>query len=252
MKRLKHMTAQFRTALVALVIVFIIIICALMVVGCDGNDDDDAMPCLTAIFAEALTDHDGRIRTLRDDYGRLLNITNLDTTAVGRNTPDSLYRVKAWIVPDSDAGHVKVAQLEWLFSYIPQSSRDTQVKHDPVESVSAAITPRYINIRLTIRGNRMQDHRFRFIEESILAAPDGTKTLTISLHHDSNGDAPNYAEAAVFSCPIYPYADILTPGRDKVRFVAHTKGEPFVQEWVFPKAANQRKAEYRRTLPSSE
>lgn len=238
MKRLKHMTGQFRTAFLALVVILLILLCALMVVGCASDDDDDVMPSLTAIFAEALTDHKGHIRTLRDDNGRLLTITNVDTTTVSRNTPDSLYRVKAWVALDTDADHVMVAQLEWLLSYIPARPVNTPVKHDPVEAVFATITPRYINMRLSIRGSKMQTHRFGFVEESILTGADGTKTLTISLYHDNNGDAPNYTQQAVFCCPIYPYANILVPGRDKVRFVAHTKGEPFVQEWVFPKSGN--------------
>lgn len=237
MKRLKHMAGQFRTALLALVVVLLVLLCAIMAVGCTSDtDDDDAMPPLTAIFAEALTDHQGYIRTLRDDNGQLLTITNLDTTAVTHNTPDSLYRVKAWIVPDGTPDHVKVAQLEWLYSYTPQRPLNTLVKHDPVQAVSATITPRYINMRLAIRCAKIENHRFAFIEESILKDTDGTKTLTISLHHDNAGDPPNYTQDLHFSCPIYPYTNTLTPGRDKVRLVVHTHGEPFTQEWDYPAA----------------
>lgn len=235
MKRLKHMAGQFRTALLALVVVLLILLCAIMVVGCTSDaDDDDAMPSLTAIFAEALTDHQGRITALRDDNGCLLTITNLDTTTVSRNTPDSIYRVKAWIAPDGTDGRVRVAQLEWIYSYIPQRPAGTIVKHDPVEAVSATITPRYINMRLAVRCSKIGAQRFAFIEESILPNTEGTKTLTISLHHDTNGDSPNYTQDLLFSCPIYQYVETLTPGRDKIRLVVHTKDQPFTQEWDFP------------------
>lgn len=236
MKRLKHMAGQFRTAFLALVVVFLILLCAFMVVGCSSDDDDDVMPSMTAILAEALTDHNGHIRTLRDDNGRIWTVDNVDTTTVSSNTPDSLYRVRAWVLPESEAMHLRVAQLDWLFSYKPQRATNMTVKHDPVEGISASITPRYINMRLAIRCSKMSAHRFGFIEESILTAADGTKTLTISLYHDTCGDTSSYTIEDVFSCPIYQYADVLTPDRDKVRLVVHTKGEPFTQEWVIPKS----------------
>lgn len=236
MKRLKHMAGQFRIAFLALVVVFIILLCALMVVGCTNDDDADALPSYTAVLAEAITDRGGHIRTLRDDNGRIWTITNVDTTSVSPNTPDSLYRVRAWVIPDdAEPLHLKVIRLDWLFSYKPQRFANMMVKHDPVENVSATITPRYVNMRLAIRASKIEAHRYGFVEESILKDTDGTKTLTISLYHDNGGDTASYTVEDVFSCPIYPYFGTLIPGRDKVRLVVHTKGQPFTQEWVIPK-----------------
>ena len=229
------MSGQFRTAFLALVVVFIILLCALMVVGCSGDDDDDVMPSYTAILAEAITDHEGHIRTLRDDNGLIWNVTNVDTTTVSPNTPDSLYRVRAWVIPEAEPHHLKVVRLDWIYSYKPQRFTNTMIHHDPVEAVSAAITPRYVNMRLAVHCTKLQAHHYAFVEESILKGTDGTKTLTISLYHDNLGDNATYTVEDVFSCPIYPYIGTLIPGRDKVRLVVHTKGQPFTQEWTIPK-----------------
>lgn len=240
MKHLKHMTGQFRTAFLALVVVLLLMLCAFMVMGCSGDDDGDAMPPLTAILAEAITDHHGHIRCLRDDNGRLWTITNVDTTAVSPYTPDSLYRVRAWVIPENTSGangelRLRAGQLDWLFSYKPLPLAGAVAKHDPVEGVSATITPRYVNMRLAIRVSKIEAHRYGFVEESILKNTDGTKTLVISLYHDNGGDTASYTVEDVFSCPIYPYIGTLIPGRDKVRLVVNTKGQPFTQEWVIPK-----------------
>lgn len=234
MKRLKHMVGQMRTALLALVVILLLILCAVMVIGCAS--DDDTMPNYTAILAEAITDRTGHIRTLRDDNGRTWTITNADTTSTpAPNVADTLYRVRAWVIPEAQDLHLKVIRLDWLFSYTPRRITNTIVHHDPVESVSATITPRYINMRLAVKCSKLQNHQFAFIEESTLKNPDGTKTLTISLYHDTCGDPPSYTVDEVFSCPIHPYIGYLTPGTDKVRLVVHTNGAPFTQEWVLPK-----------------
>lgn len=239
MKRFNHMAGQFRTAFLSLVIICLILLCAIMVVGCSGDDDSGPMPSYTAIFAEALTDHNGHIRSLRDDSGHLWTVTNVDTTAATANTPDSLYRVKAWVLPDNASQRLKVLSLEWLYSYKPQRAVNMVVKHDPVEAVSATITPRYLNMRLAIRCSKIEDHRFGFIEESIIRNTDGTKTLTISLYHDKRNDPSSYVLDELFCCPIYQYAGTLTPNSDKVKLVVHTKDAPFVQEWTFPQANGQ-------------
>lgn len=242
MKRLKHLTGQFRTAVFALVVVLLLLLCTFMVMGCSGDDDADALPPLTAILAEAVTDHRGHIRSLRDDNGRLWIITNADTTAVSPYTPDSLYRVRAWVIPENATGtdgalRLRAGQLDWLFSYMPRRVADADVRHDPVERVSATITPRYVNMRLAVRCARMAAHRFGFIDGGIVTAADGLKTLTLTLCHDSGGDAASYTMEDVFCCPIYQYANVLTPGRDKVRLIVHTVRGPLTHEWTVPETA---------------
>lgn len=230
LKKRKNMTGQLRTTLLALVVVLLILLCAVMVVGCTP-DDDDVMPAYTTILAEAITDHTGHITTLRDDNGRMWTVDNADTVSATSNTPDSIFRVKAWVVPEPVAMHLKVVQLDWIFSNIPQKYTNTVIKHDPVESVSASLTTRYINMRLGIKCTKVRNHRFGFLEESIIKNAEGSKLLTISLYHDAAGDAPTYTVEEVFSCPIYQYANILEPGRDKIKIVVHTQRGVFTKVW---------------------
>lgn len=228
-KRMQHMAGQFRLALVTLSLVLVVMLCVFMVVGCADDGADDILGDYKFVLCEVTSNAEKQLTTLRYDDGREWAIT----TNVETETADTLYRAEAMVLEDADGQHIALGGISAVVSPMPKVYDAKNVKHDPVEVITAWRTPRYVNMRLAI-GRGGQVHAVGFSDEGIVKNPSGTKTKCLSLLHDQNGDPDYYPQEILMSCPVYQYAGQLKAGSDSIRFVIHTRNaQPYVLTTVY-------------------
>ncbi len=194
----------------------ILIILSLFFASC-ADDEHETLDNLIAALAEVSTNSDGRIVSLDLDNGVSYKVTN----TISKLTPDSAYRVSLLYVLGPD----KRATMYNLHSVISPKAKDLKgapnPHTNPLDLVSIWPTKKYLNLTVDYQSGD-ENHLWGFAQTGLDLFADGHQVLNLELVHSQNGDELYYTRRRILSCPIYPFADLLTTGRDSIRFTLNT------------------------------
>lgn len=210
------MPAQFRWVATTTVVLLLLLLCIFMVTSCSDDEDGRPLPPYVQTLCELVTDSVGRAAMVRFDDGHECAVKN----HIDGLTPDSIYRIQATTLEDSEG--VSLWNAQGVISPLPRLFQLNELKTDPLEVVTAWRTERYVNLRLRATSDSRTPHYLSFADSGVARHPDGRRTKVITLHHDGNGAEAHYTAELVTSCPVYHLTDQLRHGTDSVRLVVHT------------------------------
>lgn len=207
-----------------------ILLCMLSLGACK---EEYVYPNVLTELTELQTDENGRFKNLITDRGESFGIAKLTQDSL--LVSDTLYRaltVYAPIEGETDLVHIYSANA--VFSKIPVKRLDvaTEIKTDPVDIQSIWRSGRYLNMILRVQVKN-STHVFHFIEDGITANSDGTRTLSLTFHHDRKKDYEAFTQKICFSIPLWYYESRLQKG-DKICLSLNTYKEGVVtKEFIF-------------------
>jgi len=129
---------------------------------------------------------------LTDEGERLMMAQNFTTSWMQR--PDTTYRAYIYYTPSSE-NTVKIVSVGQVLVLRPQKEKEPMTDPLGVESVWLSTSRRYLNAALLLKVGRDEandvHHVLGAIVDTLMANPDGTATLHLSLYHDQGG-VPQY------------------------------------------------------------
>lgn len=194
---------------------FILTLTLLALIICSCSDNESWADNYITNMAEVDTDSKGLGITMRLDNGQSYTLTN----APRLERPDTTYRCVCLYT--TDGTKATLTDYAKAFSTKPiTDTSDLEIKTDPCQTQGVWVSGGYLNARLLMQG-KDQTHIVKFIDRGITTNPNGSRTLSILLYHDQNGDMEAFTRTAYISCPIKEYG--LQASRDSVEFIAPDK-----------------------------
>ncbi|MDR0939102.1 MAG: NigD-like protein [Mediterranea sp.] len=177
------------------------------------KDDKYHYPSVKLEFVTLLSDEEGKVATLIPDMGDPLRVS-LDRTA-STFTPSSTLRALS-NYETIGSGTTATAVIYSLQSPIvptPKPASDEAfkdgIKHDPVNVTSIWMGRDYLNMILNLKVDTGKGHVFGIVEDTTELETAGV--VTLSLYHDSAGDAEHYNRSAYLSIPLKQYQVLPRP-----------------------------------------
>lgn len=173
------------------------ILLALIVCSC-SNDEAWADNYITN-FVEMQTNDKGNVTSMRLDNGEAYMVEN----GLLFETPDTTYRCIC--IYTTEGNHAMVADYQQAVSHYPLTYTQGQpFKTDPCEIQSVWISGKYINARIMVQG-KDKAHGLWLYAHTLADNTNGSKTLTLRLYHDQNGDSKAFTRTFALSCPLDNY-----------------------------------------------
>ena len=195
------------------------------------QSDDEVLPAYRQELAELFTDGEGNASHLLLDDGSLLRVDGRFQTSVA----DSVFRVQALFT--TDGGTATLHSAATVFAALPATYPADRRPADPVAVTAAWQAGRYINLRLRVQTGGGQQ-LFGFHAHALDTLPDGSLRQRIDLLHSRNDDPAFYSAEVLASVPLWPYREVLRPGRDSVTVVIPTDRGGSCHTYAFPQAAS--------------
>lgn len=187
----------------------------LSIIVCSCSDHESWADNYITNMAELDTDSKGNATLMRLDNGMTYQLDGSRKF----NRPDTTYRCVC-VYTTQGAKAVLASCAEALSSRPYPPAADLEIKQDPCELTSIWVSGGYLNARIVIQG-KDKPHTFGFIDQGITSNPDGSRTLTLLLHHDQNSDMEAFSRTVYLSCLIRDCE--LQPKRDSVRLIMPDK-----------------------------
>lgn len=186
----------------------VLLLCTLALGGC--KEDEYVYPGVVTEFVDARTDATGTLTELITDRGNVLSVQPRE--GLDGLTPDSVYRTVSIYEPlEKPEQEVFLYSSRLIFSMQPlPADRFKQIKTDPVSIRSIWRSGNYINLIL-LPQVKDKAHAFHFADRGI-SQENGRRTLTLTLHHDRNGDEEAFASEVYLSVPLWGYKGTLEKG----------------------------------------
>lgn len=189
---------------------------SLLLVQCDK--DDAPLPALRSDLLLARTDAQGRVAQLITDEGEIL----LPTHSIRGVHSDTTYRVLAVYHRLEASKQVEVRQMVQIPTAPPVQLDEKQLQDAPIQLLSLWKSKTFLNLRFGIPRSFHGQHTIGWALRGVTQRADGHRLLRLQLYHNEHADRNDYYEEAYLSCPLQPFSQWLTAGRDSIVLVVNT------------------------------
>lgn len=198
--------------------------CVLTIVGC--KDDEYVYPNVLTEMVDIKTNSSGKLSYIDTDTGKSYLIN--ERIGLEGFTPDSVYRTLSIFEPlDNENGDLTATlySCQFVISIVPTAEEEFKdgIKTDPLDIDRIWRSGKYINMVLDVMG-KDKTHILNFVDKGIKDNEDGSKTLTITIFHNQNGDYEAFTRKVYASIPLWPYENELSDG-DKIEITINTYKE---------------------------
>lgn len=168
-----------------------------LLISCN-DDEQQEIETMTSGFMTGMTNSQGYVSMLRDDFGKSYRISGKSE----KLKPDTIYRMVASIALNED-NTARILQMVPTISYIaPEDSLipDTMRIKDPVKIESIYIGGGFLNLHVCIKVQK------EGTQHGLIYSHLDTPGMTgFTLYHNAYGDEPVYSKYAYVSIPLYGY-----------------------------------------------
>ena len=171
--------------------------------SCSDDDTSGSYPSMKTELAEAFTGSDKTVKSIQFDDGRSYNLSQ----SISSSTADTLLRCICSYTYNEDTHHLTVYSLGVVTSNYPTVS-DSISTGQPgnYKLISSWCSSRYINAYISYQTTDQGKHSFYFVEDSLKAYPDGSRTAYVSFFHEQPPKDPeSYTKKIYVSLPTYYY-----------------------------------------------
>ena len=193
---------------------------------CSCEEDHDPMPAYQQRLAELTTDVSGKGVSLSFDDGEVRQIQN----SVSGLVSDTVYRILALYIENGNSVQLQAARS--VISPLPIEANKIEIKTDPLELKALWRAPRYINFLVGVHTGG-GEHTLGFINHGVESLPNGVNKLKLEVFHDQMDDTSFYTQETYLSCPLYPFAERLTAGKDSVEIKVQTWKGSITQSYLY-------------------
>lgn len=184
---------------------------AMMAAGCQTDSYDTgegAYSHTTATFAEAQADSRKQITAFETDEGLHYRVTN-PATASWVTRADSTYRTIVYYDTPGDGSGVRLQAISQVpVLAVRPAAGVKEMKTDPAgfESLWMSRNGRYLNLGIILKvgqtdGSDKERHVIGMTAGQMVTAPDGRRTLPLTLYHDQGGVPAYYSQKYYVSIP---------------------------------------------------
>lgn len=182
---------------------------AALLASCGG--DDYHYPSVKEEFYTLHTGRDGLPESILTDGGSEYRV--VENKSYYSSTPDTTLRAVGYY--EETAGGVILYSPSPAISHrpIPAEAYADSASTAPVALQSIWPGLDYLNIVLQVKNNGGH-HSLVFLEDSVVTAAGGVKSVYVSIYHNAHGDAEGYTSRAYLSLPLSVYLDASTDELD--------------------------------------
>ncbi len=184
------------------VILVCVTMCVISAVVAACDDDEDYVPSYVVELAEANSDEEGRIVSVRFDDGRTYNVDQ-DFTA---SLSDWTYRCLCTYSLDGESVHIYSLNSVFAQGARPLASYLTYPL-DPLKFVSCWKSDRYLNIKVGVMTSGGKAHSYGFSADSVSTANGVNTAYFTLLHKRADNDDEAYTEETYVCMPLSDYSD---------------------------------------------
>ncbi len=182
-----------------------LMMCVISLVATSCSDEEDYVPSYVVELAEARSDEDCKIQTVRFDDGRTYNVSQ-DFTA---SLSDWTYRCLCAYRLDGESIHIYSLNSVFAQDARPLASYLTYPL-DPLKFISCWKSDRYLNIKVGIMTSGDKTHAYGFSLDSISSVDDSNTAYFTLLHKCPDNDEEAYTEETFICMPISDCSDYDT------------------------------------------
>lgn len=183
---------------------------SLLLVQC--GKDEVPLPALRSDLLLARTNAQGVVTQLITDEGESLQPVH----SIRGSRSDTTYRVLAVYHRLEASTQVEVRQLVRIPTAPPVVMDEQQLQTAPIQLLSLWKSKTFLNLRFGIPKSFRGQHTIGWAFRGVTQHADGHRLLRLQLYHNAHDDRNDYYEDAYLSCPLQPFAQWLTAGRDSI------------------------------------
>lgn len=192
--------------------------------------EQDPLPSYIQELAELHADHSGVLRTLVTDRGESLGLVNPQPGF----SSDSVYR--AFTLYTKEQGGARLYQMGSVASGCAVQMDSSAVQQSPVELISLWKTQsRWMNLHVRVySGSEPQQLRWVWTRLEERETTGGvTKMLHLQIDSKPQSEPYHYTEEVYVSCPLTPFSNMLSKGKDSLTVTVNTTKGLLVRKFEY-------------------
>lgn len=170
-----------------------------------SEEDEYSYPSVVHEFADVATDDSHRFVKLVTDDGEEMLVANALSISTEGVVADTLYRALVSYEKQDGGALLYGLQAIPLLKPEPLQALNGDVDADPLDLQSVWRRGKYLNMVLLVKSQGGR-HRFGVVEDTVIAAPDGRRSVCLQLSHDCGDDAQAYTVKHYLSVALEKYA----------------------------------------------